>query len=413
MTLKFDVAAAREQFPALAIKDAGKDRVYFDNPAGTQVPEMVIDRMVDVLKSKNANLGGYFQTTRDALAVVDNAHQAMADFYNAADPDEIVFGQNMTSLTLHFSRCLAKGFKRGDEIILSRMDHDANVGPWLQMAADVGMVVKWLDFDTDTYEFADDALTKVLSSKTKLLAMGMASNCTGTVNDTAAFAKQAKAAGALVYLDAVQMAPHYSIDVQTLGADVVVSSAYKWFGPHQGILWARKELLQETFAYKVRAVADSDIGHKFETGTQSHEGMAGCAAAVDYLAAFGEGPTRAAKLKSAWANLAAYEHGITLHLIEGLKKFKGLTIRGVTSANAMHRRVPTVSFTVEGVHPDKIAKHLADDNIFVWSGHNYALEPINRMGLMDKGGVTRVGLAHYNTAEEVDALLSSLHNILK
>ena len=413
MTLKFDVAAARQQFPALAIKDAGKDRVYFDNPAGTQVPEMVIDRMVDVLKSKNANLGGYFQTTRDALAVVDNAHQAMADFYNASDPDEIVFGQNMTSLTLHFSRCLAKGFKRGDEIILSRMDHDANVGPWLQMAADVGMVVKWLDFDTDTYEFADDALTKALSSKTRLLAMGMASNCTGTVNDTAAFAKQAKAAGALVYLDAVQMAPHYSIDVQTLGADVVVSSAYKWFGPHQGILWARKELLQETFAYKVRAVADSDIGHKFETGTQSHEGMVGCAAAVDYLAAFGEGPTRAAKLKSAWANLAAYEHGITLHLIEGLKKFKGLTIRGVTSANAMHRRVPTVSFTVEGVHPDKIAKHLADDNIFVWSGHNYALEPINRMGLMDKGGVTRVGLAHYNTAEEVDALLSSLHNILK
>lgn len=411
--LKFDVAAARQQFPALALQDEGKSRIYLDNPAGTQVPQMVIDAMVDVLKSKNANLGGYFQTTRDAVTVVDNAHQAMADFYNAADPQEIIFGQNMTSLTLHFSRCLSKQFKAGDEIILSRMDHDANVGPWLQMAADVGMVVKWLDFDPDTYEFAEDALEKVLGNKTKLLAMGMASNCTGTVNDTAAFAKQAKAAGALVYLDAVQMAPHYSIDVQALHADFVVSSAYKWFGPHQGILWARKTLLQETFAYKVRAVADSDFGHKFETGTQSHEGMAGCAAAVDYLAHFGEGATRAEKLRSAWANLSAYEHGIALQLIEGLKKFKGLTIRGITSANAMHRRVPTVSFTVEGVQPDKIARHLAGDNIFVWSGHNYALEPINRMGLMDKGGVTRVGLAHYNTSDEVGALLSSLHKFLK
>ncbi len=413
MTLKFDVAAARQQFPALALKDTGKPRVYFDNPAGTQVPQLVIDAMVDVLKNKNANLGGLFKTTQDATALVNDAHQALADFYNATSPDEIVFGQNMTSLTLHFSRCLSKRFKAGDEIILSRMDHDANVGPWLQMAADVGMVVKWLDFNPETYEFADDALTKVLSSKTKLLAMGMASNCTGTVNDTAAFAKQAKAAGALVYLDGVQMAPHYSIDVQALGADVVVSSAYKWFGPHQGILWARKSLLQETFAYKVRAVADGDIGHKFETGTQSHEGMAGCAAAVDYLARFGDGPTRASKLKSAWANLAVYEHGITLQLIEGLKKFQGLIIRGVTSANAMHRRVPTVSFTVEGVHPDTIAKHLAEDNIFVWSGHNYALEPINRMELMDKGGVTRVGLAHYNTAEEVDVLLHSLKRVLK
>lgn len=413
MTPKFDVATARQQFPALAVKDGGKPRVYFDNPAGTQVPQVVIDAMVEVLKAKNANLGGLFKTTKDATALVDDAHQALADFYNAASADEIVFGQNMTSLTFHFSRCLGNRFKAGDEIILSRMDHDANVAPWLLLAQDRGLVVKWLDFDPGTYEFADDALTKVLSSKTKLLAMGMASNCTGTVNDTAAFAKQAKAAGALVYLDGVQMAPHYSIDVQALGADVVVSSAYKWFGPHQGILWAHKSLLQETFAYKVRAVADSEVGHKFETGTQSHEGMAGCAAAVDYLAHFGEGPTRAAKVKSALANLAVYEQGITLHLIEGLKKFKGLTIRGVTSANAMHRRVPTVSFTVKGVHPDKIAKQLAEDNIFVWSGHNYALEPINRMGLMDKGGVTRVGLAHYNLVEEVDTLLSSLHKILK
>jgi cysteine desulfurase family protein (TIGR01976 family) len=408
-----DINSLRDQFPALALKDDGRARVYFDNPAGTQVPQIVIDRMVDVLKAKNANLGGYFKTTQDAVAIVDEAHQALADFYNAASPDEIVFGQNMTSLTFHFSRCLGKWFKVGDEIILSRMDHDANVAPWLLLAQDLGLVVKWLDFDTGTYEFPDDALSKVLTAKTKLLAMGMASNCTGTVHDVARFTRQAKAAGALVYLDGVQLAPHYSIDVQALGADVIVSSAYKWFGPHQGILWARKDLLQETFAYKVRAVADSDIGHKFETGTQSHEGMAGCVGAIQYLEQFGTGATRAARLQSAWARLADYEQGLTLHLIKGLQQFKGLTIRGVTSDNAMHRRVPTVSFTVDGVAPEKIAKHLAADNIFVWSGHNYALEPVKRMGLENKGGVLRVGLAHYNTAGEVDQLLSSLHTALK
>jgi cysteine desulfurase family protein (TIGR01976 family) len=413
LNASLDLNTIRSQFPALGQKDEGRARIYFDNPAGTQVPQVVIDRMVDVLKFKNANLGGYFKTTQDAVGIVDGAHQALADFYNAASPDEIVFGQNMTSLTFHFSRCLGKRFKPGDEIVLSRMDHDANVAPWLLLARDLDLVVKWLDFDTGTYEFPDDELSKLLTSKTKLLAMGMASNCTGTVHDVARFTREAKAAGALVYLDGVQYAPHYAIDVQALGADAVVSSAYKWFGPHQGILWARRDLLNETFAYKVRAVADSEIGHKFETGTQSHEGMAGCLGAIEYLEQFGAGTTRAAKIKSAWARLAASEQQIALHLINGLQQFKGLTIRGVTSDNAMHRRVPTVSFTVEGVAPDAMAKHLAGDNIFVWSGHNYALEPIKRMGLENKGGVLRVGLAHYNSAEEVDALLASLHSALK
>jgi selenocysteine lyase/cysteine desulfurase len=233
------------------------------------------------------------------------------------------------------------------------------------------------------------------------------------VHDVARFTKLAKAAGALVYLDAVQYAPHLAIDVQALGADAVVSSAYKWFGPHQGILWARKELLQQTFAYKVRAVPDNDIGHKFETGTQSHEGMAGCAAAVDYIASLGQGGTRRERLVESWSRLATYEQGLTQQLIDGLRAFKGLTIRGVTSANAKHRRVPTVSFTVDGINPDGLAKSLAATNIFVWSGHNYALEPIRRMGLADKGGVLRVGLAHYNSSTEVKNLLSSLHTLLK
>lgn len=407
MTAAFDVTSSRAQFPALSITDEGRPRVYLDNPAGTQVPRQVIDRTVECLTSRNANLGGYFRTTVEAGEVVDQAHQACADFYNAASPSEIVFGQNMTTLTLHMSRCLGKRFRPGDEIVLSRMDHDANVAPWLLLAEDLGLTVRWMDFDTETYEFPEDALSKVLSGKTRLLAMGMASNCTGTVHDVKRFTAEAKAAGALVYLDAVQHAPHYAIDVQDLGADFVVSSAYKWFGPHQGILWGREALLKETFGYKVRP-AGEEPPHKFETGTLSHEGMAGTLGAIEYLEQFGKGRTRAERIASAWEAMAEHEHAITLKLIEGLKTFKGLTIRGITSANAMHRRVPTVSFTIEGHHPNDLAQGFARDNIFVWSGHNYAIEPISRMGLMEKGGVLRVGLAHYNTEEEVDALLSSL-----
>jgi cysteine desulfurase family protein (TIGR01976 family) len=407
-----DIDAIRAQFPSLDLKDEGQPRVYLDNPAGTQVPRQVIDRTVDTLTRHNANLGGYFATTKAADALADEAHAACADFYNAASPREIVFGQNMTTLTLHMSRCLGRRFKRGDEIVLSRMDHDANVAPWLLLAEDLGLTVRWMDFDPDTYEFPEDALSKVLTGKTKLLAMGLASNCTGTVNDVKRFAAEAKAAGALVYIDAVQYAPHYAIDVQALGADVLVSSAYKWFGPHQGILWAREDLLNETFAYKVRPAGD-DLPHKFETGTLSHEGMAGTLGAVEYLEQFGNGPTRAKRISSAWEKLVAYEHGLTQQLIDGLREFKGLTVRGITSANALHRRVPTVSFTLDGHHPETLAKGFAAKNIFVWSGHNYAIEPVTRMGLMDKGGVLRVGLAHYNTLEEVHNLLEALHGMVK
>lgn len=407
MTAIFDAASARAQFPALSLADHGRNRIYFDNPAGTQVPQQVIDRTVECLIARNANLGGYFTTSVAAGDLVEEAHQACADFYNAASSREIVFGQNMTSLTLHMSRCLGKRFRPGDEIVLSRMDHDANVAPWLLLADDLGLVVRWMDFDTGTYEFPDDALTKVLSGRTRLLAMGMASNCTGTINDAKRFAAEARAAGAIVYLDAVQFAPHHAVDVQDLGADFVVSSAYKWFGPHQGILWGREAILQETFGYKVRP-AGEELPHKFETGTLSHEGMAGTLGAIEYLEQFGTGETRTQRIASAWKALAAHEEKITLRLIEGLRQVKGLVIRGITSANAIGRRVPTVSFTLEGHHPQALAQGFARDNIFVWSGHNYAIEPVSRMGLMDKGGVLRVGLAHYNTEAEVDAFLSSL-----
>ncbi len=412
MAAAFDVSAVRGQFPALSLADDGKPRVYFDNPAGTQVPQQVVDRTVDCLIRANANMGGYFRTTLDAVTIVDEAHQAVADLYGAETPEEIVFGQNMTTLTFHMSRCLGREFKRGDEIVLSRMDHDANVAPWLLLADDLGLTVRWMEFDTETFEFPDDALSKVLSDRTKVVALGYASNCTGTIDDVKRFCTEARAAGAISYVDAVQFAPHGLVNVKDVGCDFLVSSAYKWFGPHQGILWGRKELLAKTFGYKVRPAGD-DLPHKFETGTLSHEGMAGCTGAIEYMESLGQGRTRRERIASAWKTMEGYEHQLTMRLIDGLKSFKGLKIHGITSDNAVHRRVPTVSFTAAGRNPADLAKHFATDSIFVWSGHNYAVEPVTKMGLMDKGGVLRVGLAHYNTAEEVDTFIASLARALK
>lgn len=419
----FPIEAVRAAFPALALSDEGRPRLYFDNPAGTQVPRQVIDRTVDVLVNRNANLGGYFATAIAAGALVDDAHQAMADFYNARNAREIVFGQNMTTLTLHMSRCLGRQFRKGDEIVLSRMDHDANVAPWLLLAEDRGLIVRWMDFDPDTYEFPEDALTRVLSEKTRLLALGLASNCTGTINDVKRFAAQARAAGALVYVDAVQYAPHCGIDVQDIGCDFLVSSAYKFFGPHQGILWGREEILGQTSGYKVRPAGD-DLPHRFETGTLSHEGMAGTLGAIEYLEGYGEKPGssgktyshmngRAAAIHRAFDVFTDWEQAVCGQLIDSLRSIRGLKIRGITSGNAMHRRVPTVSFTLEDKHPAEIARSLASENIFVWSGHNYAVEPVARLGLMDSGGVLRVGLAHYNTPAEVDRLAASVSRLAR
>ncbi|WP_119272699.1 cysteine desulfurase-like protein [Taklimakanibacter deserti] len=418
----FPIEALRAQFPALALKDGGQPRIYFDNPAGTQVPQTVIDRTIEAMTAKNANLGGYFATTVAADELVNEAHQAMADFYHARSAREIVFGQNMTTLTLHMSRCLARRFSPGDEIVLSRMDHDANVAPWLLLAEDKGLTVRWMDFDPDTYEFAEDALTRMLSPRTRLVAMGFASNCTGTINDVKRFAAQAHDAGALFYVDAVQLAPHCGIDVQDLGCDFLVASAYKFFGPHQGILWGREELLNETFSYKVRPAGD-DLPNKFETGTLSHEGMAGTLGAVEYLARHGNEPgasgktyehmsARGAAVHRAFDVFTQWEHHLCNRLIAGLSPVKGLKIRGITSANAVHRRVPTVSFTLDGMRPEALAKEFARKNIFVWSGHNYAVEPVARMGLMEQGGVLRVGLAHYNSEAEVDSFITALDEVI-
>jgi len=422
--LTFDLEAIRSQFPALSIIDGESPRIYFDNPGGTQVSQMVVDRMSDCLIQSNANIQGYFRTSHLVDALIEGAHEAMADLLNAQSGDEIVFGQNMTTLTLHISRSIGRCFKPGDEIILSCMDHDANVAPWLLLARDLGLEVRWMPFNTETFEFDLEKLDALLTDRTKLVCVAGASNLTGTINDIKAISARAHDAGAWTYIDAVQSVPHISTDVQDLDCDFLVCSAYKFFGPHQGMLWGRRELLEMLEPYKVRP-ASKKIPACFETGTQNHEGMAGTTAAVDYFAWIGESMAaryqeqnshfegRRKYVHAAMDCLFAYERDIAAHLINGLQQLPGVRIQGITAADAMDRRVPTVSFTVEGIASDVIAKQLAAQNIFVWSGHYYAVEVAKSLGIYDSGGAVRVGPVHYNSIAEIDQLLNALDSILR
>lgn len=422
--MTYDLDAVRSRFPALSITDDGRPRIYFDNPAGTQVPQSVADRMSEYLLTANANLGGFFPTSERAGEIAVDAHRAMADLLNAPSPDEIVFGQNMTTLTLHVSRSIGRQLGKGDEIILSRMDHDANVTPWVLLARDLGLQIRWLPFDPETCEFDLAALDELLNERSRLVCVGGASNLTGTLNDVRAVSRMAREAGALTYIDAVQSVPHVSTDVQAIGCDFLACSAYKFFGPHQGVLWGRREILERLEPYKVRPAPD-EIPGAFETGTLSHEGMAGTAAAVDYLAWIGEtmaggylerngqyAQGRRRFVHAAMDCLFDYEATLTRPLLEGLKALPGVTVHGVTAADALARRVPTVSFTVKGVAPDAIAQQLAGRNIFVWSGHNYAVEAACALGIYDSGGAVRVGPVHYNSVHEVEQLLKALDDLL-
>jgi cysteine desulfurase family protein (TIGR01976 family) len=414
MTL--DLETIRSQFPALGETDAGVARVYFDNPAGTQVPQRVVDAMSHCMLHASANMGGYFRTSVAADDIVADAQQAMADFLNAPSADEIVFGQNMTSLTFHVSRSIGRLFDAGDEIILSRMDHDANVEPWALMARDCGLTVRWLPFDTETFEFDLQQLAELLNERTRLVCVCAASNLTGTINDVRSICRMARDAGAWTYIDAVQSAPHMVNDVQDFGCDFLACSPYKFFGPHQGTLWGRREVLETLEPYKVRPAPDA-IPWCFSPGTASHEGMAGTAAAVDYFAwigetmAGGEGDRRQ-KVCAGMAAIAGYEQTLSQHLVRGLQSIPGITIHGITADEAMSRRGPTVAFTHERHSPDDIARELAAANIFAWSGHNYAVEVAKSLGIYESGGAVRVGPVHYNTSGEIDRLFEVLSSIL-
>lgn len=417
--MSFDLEAIRSQFPGLALTDNGTRRIYLDNPAGTQVPVCVAAAMADCLMTKNANLGGYFASCLDADRVVQSARDAMADFLNAPATDEIIFGQNMTTITLHLSRSIGRLLRPGDEIVLSQMDHDANVWPWVLLARDLELEIRWLPFNKDSFEFDLDVLDEIITERTRLVCVGSASNLTGTLNDIKAICARARAAGAMSFVDGVQSAPHVPTDVQDIGCDFFVCSSYKFFGPHQGILWGRREVLEQLEPYKVRP-SPAELPWCFETGTQSLEGLAGIAATVDYFALIGQSMAeeqpgnwdqfqgQRQQVHVAMELLFDYEKTLTSRLIDGLLDIDGITVQGITDKDAMDRRVPTVSFTHATAAPDKIAQALAKQNIFVWSGHSYAVEVVRTLGIDETGGVVRIGPVHYNSIAEIDELLAGL-----
>lgn len=417
--MPLDLSLIREQFPSL-----DRPAVFFDNPGGTQIAKHSLDRINRYLLECNANHEGAFETSRQSDAILHEAHAAMADFVNASSPDEIVFGANMTTLTLHISRSLARTLNPGDEIVVTRMDHDANIAPWMLIAEDRGCKLTWVDFDVEDYTLKLDEFEKALEHRPKIVAFGYASNATGTINPVRKLTKMAKVAGALVYIDAVQYAPHGPIDVQNIGCDFLVCSAYKFFGPHVGILYGKQELLEELKAYKVRPAPNEPPG-KWMTGTQNHEGIAGVLGALEYFEwladQFGDTQTRSLaadgltgrrlKLTAAMIALRAYEFELSRALIEAIGAVSGTHIHGITDMKRLDERVPTVSFTLEGRHPLEIAEALGKAGFYVWDGNYYALAVTERLGVEASGGMVRVGGAHYNTLDEVTRFEQALNNI--
>lgn len=407
-----DIATIREQFPALGLSDNGRRRVYLDNPAGTQVPQTVIDAVSGCLRDANANLGGPFGSSVAAGEIYEAGHAAMADLLNADSPNEIVFGPNMTTLTFQLSRCLGRQLQAGDEIIVTELDHDANVAPWMLLAQDHGLVIKKTRLDTASGRLDYAHFDSLVGNRTKLVCVGHASNLLGTINDINHVCSKAHQFGALVFVDAVHSAPHLPVDVQQLGCDFLACSPYKFFGPHQGVLWGREQLLKDIFSYKLRPAPDTVPG-RFETGTQSHEAIAGVTAAIDYLAGLAaDAGNRRRRLAAAMQGIHEYETALCGQLLERLEAVDGICIYGITAAGQLHERTPTVSFTLDGIRPAAIASHLGRNNIFSWSGHSYAVEPCQALGLLESGGVLRVGLVHYNAADDIDALVDALGQLV-
>lgn len=411
----FPISDVRAQFPALTRPDTNGARAYLDNPAGTQVPSRVAQAIADCMLGDFANLGGHFSTSIASEAIVVQAHHDMADFLGAKSGEEIIVGQSMTTLTFHMSRSICRNFQPGDEIVITRMDHEGNIGPWLEIAKDKGLEIRWLDFDRDSWQIETEALQAILTDRTKLVCLNYASNLTGAVNNIAALTEIAQDAGALVYVDAVQLAPHHLVDVQKLGCDFLVCSSYKFFGPHLGILWGKRDVLTGLYPYQGRCTSD-ELPDRFELGTPQIELLAGLSATVDYFADFGKSTgnstTRRDQIATAYTEYRNYEEPLTNILIDGLQSIPGVEIFGITNPNRVHERVPTVSLRHRLVDPSTIASALAQLGIFVWHGHNYAYEPTRYLGLPIDEGVVRIGLAHYNTEAEVDQVIEAISALL-
>lgn len=410
-----DLSPCRTHFPALARTVGGQPAAFLDGPGGTQVPQAVIEAMARYLARSNANTHGAFATSRETDEVIAAARRAAADFVGA-DPDEIAFGANMTTLSFALSRALARsGLDSGDEVLVTEMDHRANVDPWLALA-EQGFVVRMVRMDPAacTLDMAD--LERKLSERTRVVAVGWASNAVGTVNDVARIVALARQVEAVTVVDAVHYAPHGPIDARELGCDFLLWSAYKVFGPHVGVLYGRREAFAALRAYRVLPQPDRPP-EKLETGTLNHEGLAGYAASVDFLAELGRPhrerlapgvPGRRGELVAAMRAIQAYEDGLCRRLLDGLGRIPGVRVYGPPAG---HPRAPTVAFTVEGRAPRAVAEFLAARGIFVWDGDFYATTLVERLGLADRGGLVRAGLAPYNTAAEVDRLLAALEEL--
>lgn len=408
--MTIDVPFVRAQFPSIARGPA----IFFDNPGGTQVPERVIEAVGQYYRTSNANVGGAFATSRRTDAHVAAARQALADLLGAPDPATIVVGASMTALTFHLARSLAQTIQPGDEIIVTNLDHDANVSPWTDLEA-VGATIRVADINAPDATLSVAAVTALLRpGKTRLVAVTHASNAVGTIPDVAAITQAAHAAGALVFVDAVQFVPHGPVDVAALDCDFLACSAYKFFGPHVGVLYGKREHLERLTPHKVRP-AKNAIPYRWETGTLNHEGLAGVTAAVEYLASLagsgGAGDQRTA-LTQAMHAVNAYERTLSAYLLAGLARFPDISVHGITDPARLNERVPTVAWTWPRLSARATCEFLAERaDLCAWSGNYYALALMERLGLEETGGAVRIGLAHYNTVAEIDILLATLAEV--
>ena len=417
MAQAFDVDWVRGRFPAVEGGGTGQAEVFFDGPGGTQVPASVIERVSSVLARSNANLHGAFPTSRRAGREVEEAHAAVADLLGC-DESEVIFGPNMTTLAFWLSRALAHELEPGDEIVVTRLDHDANHAPWMSLARESVRVVE-VPFrpGSCTLDLAD--LRSRLSERTRLVAVGYASNAVGTINDVAAVVREAHGFGARVFVDAVHYAPHGPIDVRELDCDFLACSAYKFFGPHQGLLYGKARHLRSMRAYKVRPAGNA-LPERHETGTQNHECMAGTTAAIDYLAEVGgrcggapPESSRRERVVAAMRAIGRYERCLSAELIRGLEAIPGVEIYGIADEARLGWRTPTFGIRVAGQSPRRVAEALGDRGIFVWDGNFYALNVTQDLGLEDSGGLVRIGLVHYNTVDEIHRLLRELREIAR
>ena len=404
--MTIDTAAIRTGFPALARSLADETVAYLDGPGGTQVHETVIDAMAGFMSRGGSNLHGPFVTSVETDATVIDARDAVADLFGAHS-NEIVFGQNMTSLTYGLSRALARTWRKGDNIVLTRLDHDANVSPWTQAATDRGVEVRFVDFDPHRGCELDVAtLDEALDARTRLFAFSHASNALGTITPAADLVERAHAVGAITYVDAVHYTPHGLVDVAEMNTDFLVASAYKWFGPHTGCLFGRSDLLEDLAPYKLRPAPDN-APDKWETGTQSFESLAGVTAAVDYIASLGAGDARRTRVVSGYAAIRDHETMLSDRFLDGLGSIPSATLYGKpTSAD----RTPTFAVDIAGVAPSDAAVALAETGCFVWSGDYYAFEVMQRLG-KHRDGLLRIGFVHYNTADEVDRVLAEVRSL--